>query len=62
MLRTNARRGRENNLRAGRRRRILIMDRNIRNYYYSAEDNILTLESLLLSLIPENETKKRKQK
>ena len=62
MLRTNARRGRENNLRAGRRRRILIMDRNIRNYYYSAEDNILTLESLLLSLIPENEIKKKENK
>ena len=55
--------GREGgNYQSVRRRRRLVMDRNIRNNYSSLEDDILTLESLLLSLIPEKETKKKESK
>jgi hypothetical protein len=54
-------RGRENNLSVRGRRR-LVMDRNIRNNHHSIEDHVLILESLLLSLIPENERKKKENK
>jgi hypothetical protein len=53
------RRERPNN-QSVRGRRGRIRNRNISNNFYSAEDNIL--ESLLLSLIPENKAKKMKTK
>ena len=49
------------NYQSVRRRRRLVMDSNIRNNN-SLEDDILTLESLLLSLISEKETKKKESK
>ena len=59
MLGRRVRKERPNN-QSVRGRRGRIRNRNISNNFYSAEDELL--ESLLLSLIPENKAKKNENK